>query len=114
MATSSSTKAMPRKRSEPAKLEGQLHLYASGTYSYSSMTRAAVLGLEDGSTWWGKAFADGPPASAGVVFTTALPGYKKIAPAASYKAKISVLPNPLIGNSGPSERAAERARPWSE
>src|SRR5438093_3939036 len=78
MATSSSTKAMPRKRSEPAKLEGQLHLYASGTYSYSSMTRAAVLGLEDGSTWWGEAFGDGSPASGEVVFNTAMTGYKKL------------------------------------
>src|SRR5438876_596522 len=114
MATSSSTKAMPRKRSEPAKLEGQLHLYASGTYSYSSMTRAAVLGLEDGSTWWGEAFGDGSPASGEVVFNTAMTGYQEIASDASYNGQIVVLTYPLIGNYGTFERAAESRRPWVE
>ena len=64
-----------RKRSAVAELEGQLHLYASETYSYAPMTRAAVLGLEDGSTWWGEAFGDGSPASGEVVFNTAMTGY---------------------------------------
>src|SRR5207244_12066644 len=114
MATSSSTKAMPRKRSEPAKLEGQLHLYASGTYSYSSMTRAAVLGLEDGSTWWGEAFGDGSPASGEVVFNTAMTGYQEIASDASYNGQIVVLTYPLIGNYGTFDRAAESRRPWVE
>src|SRR5947208_14420013 len=114
MATSSSTKAMPRKRSEPAKLEGQLHLYASGTYSYSSMTRAAVLGLEDGSTWWGEAFGDGSPASGEVVFNTAMTGYQEIASDASYNGQIVVLTYPLIGSYGTFDRAAESRRPWVE
>src|SRR5437870_11127430 len=114
MATSSSTKAMPRKRSEPAKLEGQLHLYASGTYSYALMTRAAVLGLEDGSTWWGEAFGDGSPASGEVVFNTAMTGYQEIASDASYNGQIDVLTSPLIGNYGTFERAAESRRPWVE
>ncbi|TME73256.1 MAG: carbamoyl-phosphate synthase small subunit, partial [Chloroflexi bacterium] len=38
------------------------------------MTRAAVLGLEDGSTWWGEAFGDGQSASGEVVFNTAMTG----------------------------------------
>src|SRR5437868_14504541 len=111
MATSSSTKAMPRKRSEPAKLEGQLHLYASGTYSYSSMTRAAVLALEDGSTWWGEAFGDASPASGEVVFNTPMTGYQEIASDASYNGQLVVLTYPLIGNYGVFARASQSHRP---
>src|SRR5437773_12290604 len=47
---------LSRKRSAVAELEGQLHLYATETYSYATMTSAAVLGLEDGSAGWGEAF----------------------------------------------------------
>src|SRR5688572_33082036 len=43
--------------------EAQLHLYASDTYSYAPMTRAAVLALEDGTAWWGEAFGDASAAS---------------------------------------------------
>jgi carbamoyl-phosphate synthase small subunit len=114
MGNRNSTRAMPRKRSALAELEGQLHLYASGTYSYSSMTRAAVLGLEDGSAWWGEAFGDALPASGEVVFNTAMTGYQEIASDASYNGQIVVLTYPLIGNYGTFERAAESRRPWVE
>src|SRR5438477_5294427 len=102
------------KRSTVAELEGQLHLYASETYSYAPMTRAAVLGLEDGSTWWGEAFGDGSPASGEVVFNTAMTGYQEIASDASYNGQIVVLTYPLIGNYGTFDRAAESRRPWVE
>src|SRR5213083_1619299 len=105
---------MPPKRSAVAELEGQLHLYASATYSYAFMTRAAVLGLEDGSTWWGEAFGDGSPASGEVVFNTAMTGYQEIASDASYNGQIVVLTYPLIGNYGTFDRAAESRRPWVE
>src|SRR5881409_4176130 len=102
------------KRSAVAELEGQLHLYASEPYSYSSMTRSAVLGLEDGSTWWGEAFGDGSAASGEVVFNTAMTGYQEIASDASYNGQIVVLTYPLIGNYGTFDRAAESRRPWVE
>src|SRR5256712_1043867 len=102
------------KRSSVAELEGQLHLYAPETYSYSPMTRAAVLGLEDGSTWWGEAFGDGMPASGEIVFNTAMTGYQEIASDPSYNGQIVVLTYPLIGNYGTFERAAESRRPWVE
>ena len=105
---------MPPRRSAVAELEGQLHLYASATYSYAFMTRAAVLGLEDGSTWWGEAFGDGSPASGEVVFNTAMTGYQEIASDASYNGQIVVLTYPLIGNYGTFDRAAESRRPWVE
>ena len=78
-----------RKRSPVAELEGQLHLYAPSTYSYASMTRAAVLGLEDGSVWWGEAFGDASPASGEVVFNTAMTGYQEIASDASYNGQMA-------------------------
>jgi carbamoyl-phosphate synthase small subunit len=78
------------------------------------MTRAAVLGLEDGSTWWGEAFGDATAASGEVVFNTAMTGYQEIASDASYNGQIVVLTYPLIGNYGTFERAAESRRPWVE
>ena len=102
---------MSPKRSAVAELEGQLHLYASETYSYATMTRAAVLGLEDGSTWWGEAFGDGQSASGEVVFNTAMTGYQEVASDASYNGQIVVLTYPLIGNYGTFDRAGESRRP---
>ena len=78
------------------------------------MSRAAVLGLEDGSTWWGEAFGDGSPATGEVVFNTAMTGYQEIASDASYNGQIVVLTYPLIGNYGTFDRAAESRRPWVE
>src|SRR5256886_5749924 len=103
-----------RKRSSVAELEGQLHLYASETYSYAPMTRAAVLALEDGTAWWGEAFGDGSPASGEVVFNTAMTGYQEIASDASYNGQMVVLTYPLIGSYGTFDRAAESRRPWVE
>src|SRR5213593_2752897 len=104
----------PAERRRADAREWQLHLYASEPYSYSSMTRSAVLGLEDGSTWWGEAFGDGSAASGEVVFNTAMTGYQEIASDASYNGQIVVLTYPLIGNYGTFDRAAESRRPWVE
>src|SRR5213593_1480203 len=104
----------PAERRRADAREWQLHLYASAPYSYSSMTRSAVLGLEDGSTWWGEAFGDGSAASGEVVFNTAMTGYQEIATDASYNGQIVVLTYPLIGNYGVFDRASESRRPWVE
>jgi len=78
------------------------------------MSRAAVLGLEDGSAWWGEAFGDAVSASGEVVFNTAMTGYQEIASDASYNGQIVVLTYPLIGNYGTFDRASESRRPWVE
>src|SRR5438034_196685 len=78
------------------------------------MSRAAVLGLEDGSAWWGEAFGDASAAWGEVVFNTAMTGYQEIASDASYNGQIVVLTYPLIGNYGTFERATESRRPWVE
>jgi len=73
-----------------------------------------VLGLEDGSAWWGEAFGDAASAHGEVVFNTAMTGYQEIASDASYNGQIVVLTYPLIGNYGTFERASESRRPWVE
>ena len=97
-----------------AAFSGQMHLYATETYSYAPMSMAAVLGLEDGSTWWGEAFGDATSAAGEVVFNTAMTGYQEIASDASYNGQMVVLTYPLIGNYGTFDRAAESRRPWVE
>jgi carbamoyl-phosphate synthase small subunit len=95
-------------------LERQLHLYASDMYSYAPMSRAAVLGLEDGSVWWGEAFGDASSASGEVVFNTAMTGYQEVASDPSYNGQLVVMTYPLIGNYGVFDRAAESRKPWVE
>ncbi len=73
-----------------------------------------MLGLEDGSAWWGEAFGDASTAHGEVVFNTAMTGYQEIASDASYNGQIVVLTYPLIGNYGTFERASESRRPWVE
>src|SRR5207302_4450980 len=104
----------PRSASAPVAMERQLHLYSSGPYSYAPMSRAAVLGLEDGSAWWGEAFGDASSAQGEVVFNTAMTGYQEIASDASYNGQVVVLTYPLIGNYGTFDRASESRRPWVE
>jgi len=94
--------------------ERQLHLYASELYSYAPMSRAAVLGLEDGSVWWGEAFGDASAAIGEVVFNTAMTGYQEVISDASYNGQLVVMTYPLIGNYGVFARAAESRHPWAE
>ena len=73
-----------------------------------------MLGLEDGSTWWGEAFGDAAPASGEVVFNTAMTGYQEVCSDASYNGQIVVMTYPLIGSYGTFDLAAESRRPWVE
>ncbi len=78
------------------------------------MSRAAVLGLEEGSTWWGEAFGDAGGSVGEVVFNTAMTGYQEVCSDASYNGQIVVMTYPLIGNYGVFARAAESRIPWIE
>jgi len=78
------------------------------------MSRAAVLGLEDGSVWWGEAFGDASSASGEVVFNTAMTGYQEVASDPSYNGQLVVMTYPLIGSYGVFDRAAESRKPWVE
>jgi carbamoyl-phosphate synthase small subunit len=81
----------------------------------------AILALEDGRLFRGKAFGAGsdPKATAAervgeVVFNTSLTGYQEIFTDPSYAGQIVVLTNPHIGNYGTSPSDAESARPFIE
>ena len=78
------------------------------------MSRAALLGLEDGTTWWGEAFGDASGATGEVVFNTAMTGYQEVCSDASYNGQVVVMTYPLIGNYGTFDLAAESRRPWVE
>src|SRR3989337_4502537 len=92
--------------------ERQLHLYAREPYGYAPMARAAVLGLEDGSTWWGEAFGDAGAAAGEVVFNTAMTGYQEVCSGASDNGQLVVMTYPLIGSYGVFDRAAQSRVPW--
>ena len=78
------------------------------------MGRAAVLGLEDGSIWWGEAFGDAGTCVGEVVFNTAMTGYQEVCSDPSYNGQIVVMTYPLIGSYGVFDLAAESRRPWVE
>jgi carbamoyl-phosphate synthase small subunit len=74
----------------------------------------AVLALEDGRLFWGKAFGAVAERVGEVVFNTSLTGYQEIFTDPSYAGQIVVLTNPHIGNYGTSPSDAESARPYIE
>jgi carbamoyl-phosphate synthase small subunit len=74
----------------------------------------AVLALEDGRLFWGKAFGSVTERVGEVVFNTSLTGYQEIFTDPSYAGQIVVLTNPHIGNYGTSPADAESARPYIE
>jgi carbamoyl-phosphate synthase small subunit len=74
----------------------------------------AVLALEDGRLFRGKAFGSVVERVGEVVFNTSLTGYQEIFTDPSYAGQIVVLTNPQIGNYGTSPSDAESARPYIE
>jgi len=65
--------------------------------------REACLILEDGSTFPGRNFGYGAPASGEVVFNTGMVGYPEALTDPSYRRQILVLTYPLVGNYGVSD-----------
>src|SRR5450755_241553 len=74
----------------------------------------AMLALEDGRIFRGKAFGAIVERVGEVVFNTSLSGYQEIFTDPSYAGQIVVLTNPHIGNYGTSPSDAESARPMIE
>jgi len=62
--------------------------------------RSALLVLEDGSTYHGRAFASSGETWGEVVFNTGMTGYQEIITDPSYKGQIVTMTYPLIGNYG--------------
>jgi carbamoyl-phosphate synthase small subunit len=74
----------------------------------------AILALEDGRLFRGKAFGSQVERVGEVVFNTSLTGYQEIFTDPSYAGQIVVLTNPQIGNYGTSPSDAEASRPYIE
>ena len=74
----------------------------------------AILALEDGRLFRGKAFGSPVERVGEVVFNTSLTGYQEIFTDPSYAGQIVVLTNPQIGNYGTSPSDAESSRPYIE
>lgn len=74
----------------------------------------AILALEDGTVFEGRAFGALTERSGEVVFNTSLTGYQEIFTDPSYSGQIVVLTYPQIGNYGATDDDMESARPYIE
>src|SRR3984957_9293532 len=74
----------------------------------------AILALEDGRLFRGKAFGAIAERVGEVVFNTSLTGYQEIFTDPSYAGQIVVLTNPHIGNYGTTPSDEEASRPYIE
>lgn len=74
----------------------------------------AILALEDGSVFEGRAFGASGERQGEVVFNTSLTGYQEIFTDPSYAGQIVVLTNPQIGNYGTNPSDDEAAHPFIE
>jgi carbamoyl-phosphate synthase small subunit len=74
----------------------------------------AILALEDGTTYQGRAYGAQIVRHGEVVFNTSITGYQEVFTDPSYTGQIVVLTNPQIGNYGTSRGDNEAARPYIE
>jgi carbamoyl-phosphate synthase small subunit len=72
----------------------------------------ALLALEDGAIFRGRAFGARGERCGEVVFTTGMTGYQEVLTDPSYHGQIVVMTYPHIGNYGVNNDDAESARPW--
>jgi carbamoyl-phosphate synthase small subunit len=70
----------------------------------------AILALEDGSVFHGRAFGAHASAAGEVCFNTSMTGYQEILTDPSYKGQIVTMTYPLIGNYGVNDQDVESWR----
>jgi carbamoyl-phosphate synthase small subunit len=80
----------------------------------TALQRPALLVLEDGSAFSGRAFGADGERTGEVVFNTSMAGYQEITTDPSYCGQIVVMTYPLIGNYGANAEDIESRRPWVE
>jgi carbamoyl-phosphate synthase small subunit len=78
------------------------------------LQQTAILALEDGSVYQGRAYGAHTVRTGEVVFNTSLTGYQEVFTDPSYTGQIVVLTNPQIGNYGTSRADNEAAKPFIE
>ena len=74
--------------------------------------QAAVLVLEDGRTFTGRAFGARGSTVGEIVFNTGMTGYQETLTDPSYHRQIVVMTAPHIGNTGVNEEDPESTRIW--
>src|SRR5437588_1858100 len=74
----------------------------------------AILALEDGTVYTGRAFGAEGETFGEVVFNTSMTGYQEVLTDPSYKGQIVTMTYPLIGNYGVNEEDVESGRPQVE
>lgn len=79
-----------------------------------SLTKKAILVLEDGRTFRGKSFGAEGETFGEMVFNTSMTGYQEILTDPSYAGQIVCMTYPLIGNYGVNEDDVESKHPWVE
>ena len=72
----------------------------------------AMLALEDGTIFRGRAFGARGERCGEVVFTTGMTGYQEVLTDPSYHGQIVIMTYPHIGNYGVNDEDAESAHPW--
>src|SRR5688500_1710256 len=77
-------------------------------------SKPALLVLEDGRSFRGRAWGAEGEACGEVVFNTSMSGYQEVLTDPSYAGQVVCMTYPLIGNYGVNEADAESARPWVE
>jgi carbamoyl-phosphate synthase small subunit len=78
------------------------------------LQQTAILALEDGSVFQGRAYGARTVRTGEVVFNTSLTGYQEVFTDPSYSGQIVILTNPQIGNYGTNADDDEAARAWIE
>ncbi|MDQ5838749.1 MAG: carbamoyl phosphate synthase small subunit, partial [Acidobacteriota bacterium] len=76
--------------------------------------RPALLVLEDGRAFRGRAWGAHAEACGEMVFNTSMSGYQEVLTDPSYAGQIVCMTYPLIGNYGVNRADEESARPWVE
>ena len=77
-------------------------------------SKPALLALEDGRTFRGRAWGARGEVYGEMVFNTSMSGYQEVLTDPSYAGQIVCMTYPLIGNYGVNREDAESARPWVE
>ena len=78
------------------------------------MSNAAILALEDGSVFTGRAYGARTVRTGEVVFNTSLTGYQEVFTDPSYAGQIVILTNPQVGNYGTNAADNEAAKAYIE
>src|SRR5205814_2580407 len=79
-----------------------------------SEVKPALLALEDGRTFRGRAWGAAGEVCGEMVFNTSMSGYQEVLTDPSYAGQIVCMTYPLIGNYGVTSADAESSRPWVE